>query len=601
VGRNFAYVEIPDIANGIINKFPVVIDDGTVLMTQEDVEGIKKYIQGGGIFIAQHHTGQHLPERANAWPLASAFGLKVTPKYVNSSTVHHDWPLGKITFTDKPSLFPSLRGKQCEGRGVCIDWQGNEFTGAVGLSGADKDIAVANWVDDGSMALVDMHVGKGRLIILGTPFFYGLRDVGGKWMNKEENQGILDEFLSAVGVPRDSWTGSQEVWAERWVSKNGVYDLYPVARMSGQGEPSLKAVVSIRRETSVDELVEVSANKHPHVPVKWNDGRVCLPETAYDPMQCRLFAAPRPDLQDAALRWFDVQRRHWRALTPVSPPAKAEIKNMPEDILPVVADWKMNMDVSGDASWIQPGFADAGWKDIKLGSFTAMGLPDDSVARFRREIAVPEAWKGQVVKLVFDAETWWGIDQKGQLWIDGLPSAVKQPITKPYNGGSFTLDVTEQAKDGKITLALEVDGHLLDPKRKRIRPSGITGIFYLQAVTAPIATTPISGPWLAAKDVGVFHAQVKPGETAEYAYLETKFTLPKNWPAKRVFLESPSHLGWIILNNNVIQTPDDMRSLDVSGLVVREGENVLRWIPATPHFDRVFKQTVQDLNLVWTE
>jgi hypothetical protein len=64
-------------------------------------------------------------------------------------------------------------------------------------------------------------------------------------------------------------------------------------------------------------------------------------------------------------------------------------------------------------------------------------------------------------------------------------------------------------------------------------------------------------------------------------------------------LESPTPLGTIILNGNVVQTPGWMKSLDISGLVRADGENVLRWAPDLPDFKREYTKPVPALQLTW--
>ena len=598
VGRNFTYVEIPDIASGLISRFPVVIDDGTVLMTDEDVAGIKRYVAGGGIFIAQHHTGRHTPSRADAWPLAAAFGLKVEPKLITPENFN-GWPLGKITFTADETLLPSLKGKTCEGSGVAIDYLDQAHTGAVGLSAAGAGVLpVARWAD-GTMAVADIHVGKGRLIYLGTEFYLRMRDDLGKWVNEQDREALLDEMLTGLGVPRDSWTGNGDLWAEHWVSKNGLYDLYPVARMAKRGDESVPDAPVLRRATAVSEVVEMSANGHPHRPVTWQDGKMTLPQEGYTPMQYRLYAAPRADVERAPLEWFSVQQRLWRALPPVPPPAPAEVVQTPEDILPLLEGWRMATGPQTAEDWVQPGYADGAWKTVKLGSFAALSLPEDSVAQFRKEIPLPAAWKGRKVELVFDAEWSWGIGQQGKLWINGAPAAIRQPISMSGND-AFILDVTDQAAAGKLTLAVQADGHQVNPARPAGRPAGVTGAFYLQGEPPPVATTPLAGPWSAVTDVNVL-TPAEVGKTAKYVYLETRFTLPQNWPGRRVSLESPGPLGMVILNGQVVQMPYWLHRLDISGLVRRTGENVLQWAPVNnvPSYDHVTTGVVPEAELVW--
>jgi hypothetical protein len=601
VGRNFAYLEVPDILDGTIDQFPVVLDAGTVLMTDEDVEGIIEYVRRGGIFVAQHHTGRHSPDHGNAWPLARASGLNIRPKFITEENLHR-WPLGKIQFTREQDLLPSLRGRQVEGSGVAIDWMGREHTGAIGITVADvgKDIdihPVATW-EDGSLAIVDVRIGRGRLIILGTVFYMRMRDIEGVWVNREDLNALVDEFLTALGVQRDSWTGSSEVWGELWQSKNGLFDLYPVARMAKSGDEVRSVNVALRKDTRPVWVAEMSALGRPRVNAQWENGRLTLPAMEYTLMQSRVFAAPRDDIERAALDWFKVQSRIWHALPqpkqlhPLLDIQKLEPIEPPADIIPLAEDWTLRIAGQPD-------------RTVRLGAFATLGLPEDTVATFEKTVKIPAGWKGQRVDLIFDTEYWfWGILPYGRLLINGKPPAgLRQPIVgmpKP----SFRVNVTDAAAIGTLRFALEIDGSKGDLRRQQ-RPHGVTGIFYLQATPSPVQTHPLTG-WGVAETFGRLRP-VETGERVKGLYLETRFTLPSTWPAERLFLESQDHIGFLVLNNHLIGTPSWMTRLDVSGMVYRDGrENVLRWVPGVPHhlvphayWRQPYDGIVPELNLVW--
>jgi hypothetical protein len=233
-----------------------------------------------------------------------------------------------------------------------------------------------------------------------------------------------------------------------------------------------------------------------------------------------------------------------------------------------------------------------------------MGVAEDAKAQFRKTIEIPAAWQGRRVNLCFRATWSYGVIPQGTLTINGEPAQVRQPL-RPGGDANFTLDITEQAKSGKLELALEVDASepRLDKEGRRGRPSGITGVFYLEAIAPAMATTPLDGPWFAAEDVAVL-TPVNKGEKVTYTYLETRFTLPKQWPGKRVFLARPDGdaIQHIVLNDKAITVP--MPMIDISGLVDKNGENVLRWVPGDYRFPEITrKQTmvIPDLNLVWTK
>jgi len=592
-GRNFAYVEVPDILNGTIDQFPVVIDAGTVLMDDEDIEGIKRFVRRGGIFIAQHHTGRHSPEKGDSWALAKAWGLTVTPKYMSDDNFNK-WPLAKMRFSEAQDLLPSLRGKEIEGSGAAIDHLGKEHTGAISIDSKAGNVRpIATW-EDGTLAIAEVREGRGRFILLGTPFYTRMKDVAGVWVNDERRNAMLDEFLTTLGVPRDSWTGLNEVWAECWRSKNGVFDLYPVARMNKKGEAVKNATVSLRRETPPSEVVEISALGHPKIKVTSKDGKITFPATDYGLMQSRVFAAPRTEIARSALDWFQTQSQIWRALPPIPDVRKPSPIAVPEDILPLADGWTLK--IAGQAD-----------KIVRMGAFGTLGIPENTKVVFEKTVPIPEAWRGRLVDLVFDAQSWfWGILPQGRLLVNGKEAAIQQPVI-PSAVSGFSADVSDAAAGGALALRLEIDGVGSSMMRKEkdglSKPHGVTGLFYLQSRVPAVKSEPLPGVWQAASAFNRFQP-VKPGDKVKCVYFETRFTLPVTWPAKRVFLESPQPLGFLTINGKVLQIPT-AKQLEISGLVLKDGrENTLRWVPLSSSrgiacWDRPYEGPVSEMNLTW--
>ncbi|NQU39392.1 MAG: hypothetical protein HQ523_05520 [Lentisphaerae bacterium] len=597
VGRNFAYIEVPDILDGTIDQFPVIMDAGSVLLTEEEVEGILRYVRRGGIFVAQHHTARHTPAQADAWPLAKALGLSVTPKWMSDDNFNH-WALAKMRMAEDQDLFPSLRGQVVEGSGVAIDYLGAEHSGAVGYAGSandDRIRSVATWEEDGSMAIAEASLGRGRLIMLGTPFYTRMRDNSGVWVNQDQRSAWLDEFLTAIDVPRDSWTGNAEMWAEIWRSKNGVFDLYPVARNTAKGDETLAVPVRIRRADAIDALTEISALGHPKQPVTWKAGTFTVPASDYTCMESRVYIAPRADIARSGLDWFQVQSGIWRALPPIPAVRKPQPVDVPADLMGLTADWTLKVEGHPD-------------RLVRPGAFGTLGLPEETVAVFEKTVTIPAGWKGSRVDLVFDAEGWfWGILPEARLLINGVEAPIRQPIRPEANPG-FSFEVTAQAESGAITLRLEINGTSKNMLRKDgaglSKPHGVTGIFYLQATSPALKTEPIPGTWQAADAFNRLHP-VQPADTVQCLYLETRFTLPETWPAERLFIASPEPLGFVMVNGLILQAPAWMKRLDVSGMVYRDGrENVLRMVPAARSvagWDRQYRGKVPLMAFEWTE
>ena len=209
LGLTPVLVDGTEFMNGKADRIPVLFDCATTTMEPEMVDAVLDYVEQGGIFVAQHHTGQHLVDELNAYPLATALGLTVIPKYIDREGSINKQPLGSITFTNDQDLIPSLQGRKIEGSGASINHLGVEDTGAIGLSRFKTSTVkpIAFW-DDGSMAIAEVQRGKGRFIYLASPFYLKMRDTNGKFFNLDDRQALLEEMLNSLGVYRE--TASQQ-------------------------------------------------------------------------------------------------------------------------------------------------------------------------------------------------------------------------------------------------------------------------------------------------------------------------------------------------------------------------------------------------------
>ena len=604
-GRTGQLVDLPDVAAGVTDAFPVLFDAGTEVMTDADVDALERYVRGGGTFIALHCTGMHSPEKAFAWPISRLTGLRVKD---NGSIGGK-----RIAFAQDQTLFPEARGRSVDGWGMMLDWMRRDVTGAsVSLAAADAPVeAIATWQDGLGIAVGRRRLGKGQVITLGSTFWRDAKDIDRAFRTAPGKSAFLDQLLTAVGAERQSATVSADVWAEQWRSKNGLFDLYPVAYMRTEPKDAATGDVVVKRADAPSAVWEVSAAGWPATAAAYEDGRVVLRGIAAEPMVPRVFAAPRADIRFAPLHWLEVQARQWPVL-PAPKPIAAPPIAVAADVVPLIDDWKATA-AEPAAGWTEGPEASAGWATARLGTFAAMGHPEDAQVRAFRRVALPAGWQGQRIRLVFDAASWfWGINPCARLWAGGKPLAIRgfgppdaqDPVLKSKPDNSFSVDVTDRVRDGALDLALAIDGRV-DPDWRK-RPSGITGAFYLQATAKPAAEQALDA-WSTASDVNVL-APAAIGRRAKFAYLETRFTLPKAWPAQRLFISAPGEdLHLLVLNNAVVLVPASMDRLDISRLVRRDGENVLRWLPggsiggspAFPNAEAMADRAVPGMVLGW--
>lgn len=582
VGRTFNYLTLKDFASGQANAFPIVMDTATEILTEADIAAIAAYVERGGTFVAMHNTGMHTEDRAFAWPISRLTGLRVCDNRGHGGT---------LRFEADEDLWPSMRDRAIQDWGLALDWLGKDNLGAsIACEPIAADVrVVARWTAPdgmaGKIAVAERRLGKGRVVTLGSGFWRKTADRSGRYEDADDSTRLyLDELLAALGAPRESWVKAakgEEIFVEHWRSKNGLYDLFPVARITTKAdEPEIAATAQWQYERPLAQLWEVSSAGAAALPCRQEAGRLTLADIPLLPMQSRVYAAPRADLAQAALYWFEVQRRQWPALA-APPPERIPAPIAPTaDVLALTDGWQLSTDSQADTAWTTAATPTGTWRPVRLGSFAALGLPEDAIASFRRDVELPAAWRGQRVRLVFDCQHWfWGINQRAQLWLDGQPLATPKKLESQQNG-CFSLDLTDRLKEGRLGLALRVDGRLNRPTDKRPRPAGVTGIFYLQAEPQPLATQSLDQNLTAMLAPDQPGQAVRAGQPATCAYLETRFRLPDGWQTGRIYLTTPATLGFLVLNDREVLVPDWMAGLDISGLLDRTGDNVLRWLPA---------------------
>ncbi len=602
VGRTVNLVDPFDMVNDKAGKwFKVIMDAGSELLTDAEIAGIERFVKEGGTFIAIHETGKHSPDTAFSWPISKLTGLKV----VNQNRAIG----GKIRFTNSEKLWPSLKGREINAWGMVYDWKNTDQTGdSLGMEATDKDVEViAEWVGrkegEGKIAVAVRRLGKGMILTMGSSFWRSAKDEGGRYIAEAGSRPHLAELLDSLQVTRNSSRDvrdpkTADLFAEHWRSKNGLYDLYVAAKVNNKAEPTIYPV-TFTAKTAPTSLRELSADGHPKADFKAENGSLTVDGVTLDAMQTRVYAAPREDIAKAPLFWLKTLEKRWHSLTPVPP---AEI--LPElppatDVLPLNEGWTI---CEGGELWGDTPQVSFDWKagrKVKLGAFINMGIDrDDTVAHLRKEFILPPGWKGQRTSLVFGtAGNFWGVAPHGRLWIDGKLAPVKQPLGHDWSG-ALMFDVTPAGTDGRIVLEIEVDGRVKQVSGRRPRPSGVTGFFYLKADPQPLKTEDLK-TWMAASDIGAF-TPATVGTKTKFIYLETKFILPAQWPSKRIFLESPKYLGFLVLNGHVVETPIWMNRLDISGMVRKDGgENVLRWAPGQPSCRREVNEEVPNLKLAW--
>ncbi len=544
-------VDGPDMDKGYAAKIPLVFDTSTAVMSERRVEAIKAYVEAGGTFVAGFDTGRDSEYEKQAWPLAKALGLEIVEKQVAHGREVKQSPVLPLTFLEDQDLMPSLRGKTIEGMGISIDHTEKTHTGAVGISAPDggevKPIAL--WDDDGTMAICEIRLGKGRIVWIGSPFYFRGKDTAGAWLNDAARQRLLAELLGGLGIELEVERADERLWLSRRESKNGLYDVYFAAPMATPRDADATEVVNasfavLAPPAAGSAAFEMSAAERPAVATaRRDDGAMVFEDFDFHPFLVRQFAMVRDDVGvEGPLHWLRTQSRIWRALElpdnigllrgEIETRARDVARRLGQGGLSLTEGWKVRKirDAAPADAWTAPAYDSSDWEDGALGLWNARGWNDATRVQYRRRAEIPESWlaKGRRVFLCFRdlsrgmAKT--GMRDRGQLWLNGeeLAAHIEDPMM---------VDITDRFQGGSVDLALEVEGEIW---------GGPGGSLYLWSLPVPAATLELDGEWRVATDFDREEGAVQlPGavEKRHKAFgIRKRFELPEEWVGRTVHL-----------------------------------------------------------------
>lgn len=560
-GYSFVFLTAQDLIRGRGKDIPVIIDSATQVMSPEGVRAVREYVVGGGTFIAMHLSGKDSEEKPGTWPLLNEFGF----------TVKADAGKLPLTFTKEQDLFPELKGQAVKQPGVSIDFLGNSQSGNVAVETTDKTDAspIALW-EDGSMAIAERRVGKGRFVFFGAPVYFRARDEEGKWIGEQEQQALLKSMLHQLGVDPQVGSSDSEVWTDLRESKNGLYEVLFAARMVSAKDSAKESkpvdLWYVSEEAISDSAIEVTAVNEPAVSLVSGAGRSELKALTMEPKQIRQFVFLRKDVGlEGPMHWLKFQSEFWRPVESV-PASEAlavaeefEAKYPKSQAQDISFDWKVRAGGESDPAWTEPGFNDESWKTGSLGAWFEHGWQDETRVSYRKDVTIPKEWEGKQIILGFeltdstfdrgatptsqtkdgkyiigssmDYEETISVLPTMQLWIQG------KSVLSRTNYHAWAMDVTDLVKNGRLDLAFDVTGTSLC--------RGPAGTMYLWSTPKPVDQISLDESWTKLNDWWKKSSEkVTVGQTDKEMGWRTKVKIPADWKGGQVYLvvEEPNGL-----------------------------------------------------------
>jgi hypothetical protein len=588
LGYSYVYVDESTVRDGLIKEYPVIWDTGTFIMDPETVTGLKKYVEAGGTYVLLQETGRHTTNRRDAWPIAELTGFKV--KDVRPMT-------GSLSIMHEQPLFKGLAGKTYYNRGKSIDYSDYNY--------ADKCIAldpvaagthaIARY-EDGAIAIGMRTLGKGRVIVLGSPFWRDSYDQGGMWWPGESQSEFIEDLLAGLGLKPLATADTHKIWREHYLATNGAEEF--LILHNPYDEP-VTFSTTWTAENPVGRLFDPKNGQEiPGV----IDGRTVRLNKLTLPSRETLIVATQPKKAPEAVLgdWYSELAKFWRKSAP------GKLLDRPD--LPLY-ELRLAEKLAGKV----------------LAPTEAAALPTppagltlgacQSPAAFK---SIPDKTRRCVFQVSFSTPDNWRAEDTVTLYIRGMSHAIGNIVgpVDAWVNGTKVLDQANSSASGYSQLQggaqVEV-GKLLKPKSDNTLifttgPNGFEGEVDIQMRPAPTATIEVAGTWQLQKDADSgLSAITLPGEmNGLYAY--TSFTVPADWKGDRVFVNMAvaGDYDAFALNEKMIFHPVNWYSpvtyMDVTPWVKFGGANRLtlithgatqRWEPGVLQVKKINVQRVK--------
>ncbi|MGA2258686.1 MAG: hypothetical protein ABSG53_28805 [Thermoguttaceae bacterium] len=379
-----------DFGSDNVNRYRVIIDSNTSIMTEELLANIEKWVRAGGVFVTFGQTGRHTETEPDTWPIARLSGYQVT--------AIAEWGAGKqFQRTPTQSIYKNdVWAKPTRAGGLQLK----------PLVAGCQDILA--W-SDGAVAAGLHPLGAGCVVTLGPA-------VGGGDVGKLLAP-IIEHFGAAILVPVHASLPGFNLHTRHYISNAGLYDVWVM--YNEMGSPITTDLIFLPGVHPASFIDIVTGRS-------WEITRDSSGDKVRDiklgTFETRMWISPRQDVAASALEWLVVQRNWWAGSTTVDRkplPTPAEDQRFTVDL---TNDWtfKPADGLTDDASTAlaQKAVDDSAWEHRDLGIWSLPDHPSVKHAVMRRKFTVPSGWTSGYVGLCVAQYAGVFVDG-GRIFLDG--------------------------------------------------------------------------------------------------------------------------------------------------------------------------------------
>jgi hypothetical protein len=528
IGQSYAYVDETQLTHGFLEKYPVVWDCGTWIMDPSTVAGLKKYVENGGTFVALQETGRHTFIHRDAWPISDLTGFKV--REIRPMT-------GTITILADQPLFKQLAGKNFDNRGKSIDYSGYNYADkCVVLEPDAPDTTAIARYDDGSIAIGMRKLGKGRVIVLGSPFWRDSYDGGGMWWPGESQCVFLEDLLDGLGVQPVARASTHDIWREHYLANNGteeylaVFNPFDTPRTFSVEWNTVKPAASLfdpRNGDKIDGKIDGNSVTLNNITLAGLETRIVATASARPP-------------DEAVAAWFD-HLALWSQ--PSAPGATLKRPDLPFYNIQLAATMTgkevstaqlAGLDLAALSRTADPGSGFELWKGQ---SYEALRDHRDPNRRFilHGSLTLPAKWKpADSIELVVSGalRQWAGKPEDLiDVYVNGAKVASHATATSAVAGpkgleDGVAIDITKVASFSGPTSFCIVTGS-----------EGFVGEIKLRRRPRIDQTLPVTGPFTVQISADGGTAQVAVPGIVKGLYAWRDVVIPASWKGSHVFID----------------------------------------------------------------
>jgi hypothetical protein len=544
LGYSYVYTDDSGMRDHVTDDYPVIWDCASSVIRPETIARIKAYVEAGGTFIALQETGRHTPTERDAWPITDLTGFKV--REIRPMT-------GTVNILQQQSLFTALAGKSFYNKGSSIDYSNYNYADkCVVLDPVADGTEVIARYGDGGVAIGLRHLGKGRVVVLGSPFWRDSFDKQGVWWPGEGQCAFIEDLLHGLGLKPLATADTHKVWREHYLANNGTEEYLTM------WNPYPDPVTFSTDWTTVNPVQSVydPKNGQPLPSSSFKDNSVHLDKITLAPYETLVAAAAvtrKPT--DALNDWF----KHYALWNrPSAPGEKLERPDLPTYDFPISYQLKGKQVNDADLGKLdlaalstQPQTDDTWSKNTGFSPESQQTLPDTEHFVFHATFDLPASWKpGQPYQL--NLQAFGKFAPTVDAWLNGK-QVLTQAKTSAFgysslSGGAFA-DIGPLLQFGKPNILIFTTGKL-----------GFMGEALLIHHPVPAETQPVTGEWQvqATEDSGLAPTTL-PGKMQGLIAFKRDVTIPSSWKGSRVFIQidlaNPREFASSAFNDQVIFLP----------------------------------------------